>query len=142
MVTAAEALDQLHSRGISHGDIREANVIVISGSQERFPMRFVDFGAANVISRDEMAGEAANGVFHVDTILLLRLLVEYFGISREAARPLLRAIPRRGAIMKFIEVWQIHPTYEEQLQSAIAGLMRRRGCSEEIARECVIDHVT
>jgi hypothetical protein len=111
MVTAAEALDQPHSRGVSHGDIRAA--IVIFGSQGCFPMRFVNFGAADLFSGDEITREPANGAFHLDTIELPRLLVEYFGISPGVARPLLRAIPHRGVIIKFIEVWEIHLTYKE-----------------------------
>jgi serine/threonine protein kinase len=142
MVAAAEALDQLHLRGVSHNDIREPNILILPGRQEPFPIRFIDFGVACTFPGDEIASEYAKHAFEQDSHWFVRLLADYFGLSQEAARPILRTIPRQGAIVKFLEAWAVHPTYEEQLKATIALTVRYKNCNEERAREMVMPYVS
>ncbi|KAF8598482.1 hypothetical protein BDV93DRAFT_609830 [Ceratobasidium sp. AG-I] len=130
MVTAAEALDQLHSRGVRHGDIREPNIILLPSPQERFPLRFVDFGASAVYESDELTEESAQLKLRDDTSSLMKLLIGYFGLSPASSRPPLRAIPRQGAIVKFLEAWNTRATYEEQVEALVAEIMAR-GVTDE-----------
>jgi serine/threonine protein kinase len=143
MTAAAEALDRLHSRGVYHRDISEANIIFVPGRREHFPMGFVDFGAAGTFTRGQIDNEHVKAAFeHDSTSRLLFLLIEYFGLTRQEARPLLRAIPRQGVTKKFVDAWNIYPTYEEKLQTVVSSAMSREGCTEETARKYLVGHIT
>lgn len=79
--------------------------------------------------------------FQEDTERLLDLLVEYLGLDFASARPPLRAIPRQGAIMRLLEAWDIHPTYEEQIEATIARMMAGEATNEAALREQAIEVV-
>ncbi|KAF8601414.1 hypothetical protein BDV93DRAFT_558494 [Ceratobasidium sp. AG-I] len=141
MITAAVALDQLHSYGVGHGDIREPNIIVITSPQEPFPMRFVDFGASAVYERDELIEESAQFKFEDDARNLMHLVLGYFDLDAASSRPLLRTIPRQGAIVKFLEAWDTRATYEEQVEAAVTEIMARGVTDETMVREMVLEYV-
>ncbi|KAF8598477.1 hypothetical protein BDV93DRAFT_337483 [Ceratobasidium sp. AG-I] len=142
MVMAAEALDQLHSRGVQHGNIREPNILLIPSPQEQFPLRFVDFGASAVYESGELTEEYARFKLEDDTRNFLSLALEYFGLDAASSRPLLRAIPRQGPIVKFLEAWGTRATYEEQVEAAVAEIMARGVTDEAMVRRMVLEHVT
>lgn len=79
--------------------------------------------------------------FQEDAERLLDLLVGYFGLDCASAHPPLRAIPRHGAIMKFLEAWDIRPTYEEQIEATVARMMASGATNEAALREQAIEVV-
>lgn len=141
VLAAAEALECVHSCGVTHGDIREANIIMARNPQGRFDLRFIDFGAGDVWSSNQIEGDEIRECSRLDSRNLLRLILEYFGFSRREAIPLLRAMPRQGAILKFLEVLDIQPTLEAQIEFAVARVMEHRAFpTEEEAWEFMRKH--
>ncbi|KAF8598479.1 hypothetical protein BDV93DRAFT_609827 [Ceratobasidium sp. AG-I] len=137
MIVAAEAINQLHSRRVLHGDIREPNILILSNPQDPFPIRFVDFGRSLPI--EGVGKKIVENDFQAETEKWMELLLEYFGLDVEESFPAFRAIPREGAIMKFIETWDIRPTYEEQIEATVAMMMARGNSNEAAIREVVIE---
>ncbi|KAF8604885.1 hypothetical protein BDV93DRAFT_522179, partial [Ceratobasidium sp. AG-I] len=50
----------IHSRGVSHGEIREANIILVPGAHNCLQIMFFDFGAATTWSNTTEDEEKAN----------------------------------------------------------------------------------
>lgn len=139
-LSAAEALEHVHSYGVTHGDIREANIIMVQNLQGHFDIRFIDFGYGDVWY-GKTASDEARECSRLDSRNLLRLLLEYFGFSRREAIPLLRAMPRQGAILKFLEVLDIQPTLEAQIEFEVARVMEHKAFpTEEEAWEFMRKH--
>ncbi|KAF8604884.1 hypothetical protein BDV93DRAFT_605772 [Ceratobasidium sp. AG-I] len=140
MIAAAEALDQIHSRGVSHGDIKRANIILIPGAHNCLQMMFVDFGAATTCDTPA-ENEKDNMYAEEDCEQLYRILLSCLSVSPKEIRPLLRALPRQGPIIKFLDVAGIRATYEEQLEEVVRSIMSF-GNSEQVARNKAISVVT
>ncbi|KAF8598478.1 hypothetical protein BDV93DRAFT_547393 [Ceratobasidium sp. AG-I] len=139
MITAAEALDQVHSRLVLHGDIREANILILNDTHDPFPIRFVDFGFSRPIER--LRKKAVRIHFRAETERWMVLLLKYFGLRVEESYPEFRAIPREGVIMKFIETWDIRPTYEEQIEAMVAMMMAQGNLNEVVIRKIAIETI-
>ncbi|KAF8606953.1 hypothetical protein BDV93DRAFT_505826 [Ceratobasidium sp. AG-I] len=137
MNTAAEALDQVHSRRVLHGDLRESNILILNNPHDPFPIRFVDFGRSLPV--EGVAKKIVKNDFRAETESWMELLVEYYGLDVEESFPEFRAIPREGAIMKFIKTWDIRPTYEEQIEAMVAMAMSRGNSNEAAMREMAIE---
>ncbi|KAF8594245.1 hypothetical protein BDV93DRAFT_580492 [Ceratobasidium sp. AG-I] len=60
----------------------------------------------------------------------MHLVLGYFDLDAASSRPLLRIIPRQGAIIKFLEAWDTRATYEEQVEAAVTEIMAR-GITDE-----------
>lgn len=141
MVAAAEAVDHFHSRGVYHGHICEANTMVLKNPQERFPIRIVGFGYSDLYEGEGWTEKDVKLSLDSDTSSLMKLLVGYFGLTPESAFPLLRAIPREGAIVKFLEAWDVRASYEEQLEAGVAQYMARGATDEARIRRRLVKYV-
>ncbi|KAF8598480.1 hypothetical protein BDV93DRAFT_337509 [Ceratobasidium sp. AG-I] len=137
MITAAEAITQLHSRGVLHGDIREPNIILLNNPHDPFPIQFVDFGSSLPI--EGIREDVVKNDFRAETERWMVLLLGYFGLDAMEGFPALRTIPREGAIMKFIETWDIRPTREEQVEAMVAKRMAKGHCNEATIREILLE---
>jgi len=100
----------------------------------------IDFGASTTYLGDRVTSEAAQEEFFSDSRTLLGLLVSCFRLTRAQARPLLRAIPREGAIMKFVDAWGVQPTYDAELNHMVASLMAI--APERYTRERALQYVS
>lgn len=139
MITAAEAIDQVHSRRVLHYDIREENILILNNPQDPFPIRFIDFGHSRPTEGD--SEELIADDFRTETENWMALLIGYYGLEPKESFPALRAIPREGAIVKFIKTWNIRATYEEQVEAIVAKRMARGPCSEAALKRIISVYV-
>jgi serine/threonine protein kinase len=141
VLAAAEALDEIHSRGVAHGDLRTANIILVPGRSNCLQMMFVDFGTATTWTSATKDERGPKKSAQEDCGELYRLLLKCLNVPHRRMCPLLRALPRQGPILKFLEVGGIKATYEEQFQEAIKRVMSRGG-TETFARQRAVETVS
>ena len=111
MLAAAEALNKIHSRGVSHGDIKKANIILVPGADNCLQIMFVDFGGATTWNNAAEDGEMDNMYAREDCRRLCGILLCCLSVSQEEIRPILRVLPRQGPILKFLNIAGIKATY-------------------------------